>query len=389
MLARVIFGRIAAIWVYPHAFADDDRYCVYTIVRSSPKAPLPVGSLLYIRSTLGQEDCYDYSHIRPAFGVVYKVRLDTSPREAGLPSPAANTTFAAAKITRQEAIECFRGRLSYLFPPRCDLEELPSGVVQAANPQFLARFRVEPDEVRVADIKSLARVADGLDRKCRLFFSFTVPFSPAAIVTANDENVALLRVHLNGWVTPENVKAKELFEKRDQLSGFSRSDLKIIPLVILFVSVYLGLILGPWVVFGLAPVRTARASDVYNWAGGLGAFCLVYMFVVLLGRSLSRFEPRVPGLLKVTVSLSGVVASFAAVYLQLNHSKPCCFDPALTGKLDALYFTLTTLTTVGYGPKPNCPASQDVVMGQLVATLVIVAVGLGILSSRIASWERR
>jgi hypothetical protein len=393
--------RVDAIQIHPHQLAKDDRCCVYTIRGSSLRAPLPVGSSICIRCTPGQTECYPHSYVRPSFGVVYSVQLNSSALHslpstlASLPSPTKKENeFAAAApiLTRGKVIASFRGYLAWLFLGwrlflgwHGEIEEWSPRVIQAGDERFLARCHVDPEDVTVAEIESLAKAADRLDRMHRLFFSFAAAFSSGAVSTANENNVALFQIHLNGRVTSENAQAEELRAQRAQFSHFTWRDLIATGL---FFSGYLGLILGPWLVFGLAPTKSA--SSVYWWAGGLGTFCFLYLFYVLTGRDFGKFTWRVPGLLKVTASLLGVMASFAAVYLQLNHSHPDAFKPQLKGHLDALYFSVTTLSTVGFGDqKPASQACRAVVTGQMAVTLAIVAVGLSILSSRFASSVRQ
>lgn len=74
----------------------------------------------------------------------------------------------------------------------------------------------------------------------------------------------------------------------------------------------------------------------------------------------------------LVISVSAVVFAFAAVYLSLSNHDPASFDEVLT-RISALYFTITTLATVGYG---DIHAATDnariVVIVQMVANVILI-----------------
>jgi hypothetical protein len=85
----------------------------------------------------------------------------------------------------------------------------------------------------------------------------------------------------------------------------------------------------------------------------------------------------------------GFVSAFAAIYVQLSHDSPgSCFSAPLT-KLDAIYFTLGTLSTAGTGDlaavSEQCRA---IVSAQLVAGFVVVTIAVAGLVSRLLSDPR-
>src|SRR3712207_1536520 len=74
----------------------------------------------------------------------------------------------------------------------------------------------------------------------------------------------------------------------------------------------------------------------------------------------------------VLAAVAGIVA-FAFVDHLVARTDPGSFDGLLT-KTDALYFTLTTLTTVGYGDvHPVSQLARQVVMAQLAFNVVVLA----------------
>ena len=115
-----------------------------------------------------------------------------------------------------------------------------------------------------------------------------------------------------------------------------------------------------------------------TWQIGLVAVvALVLLFagVVLELRAVKVAEfPTLRAVQSLTVSLVVVWLSFAGVYMILSNNDSGAFDEVLdhTG---AVYFSLTTLTTIGYGDiVPLSHAARNVVMLQMVIDVLIIGV---------------
>jgi voltage-gated potassium channel len=84
--------------------------------------------------------------------------------------------------------------------------------------------------------------------------------------------------------------------------------------------------------------------------------------------------PEVRAVEALVFSTSAMVVLFASCYLALSHRDPEAFSESLN-HTGALYFTVTTLTTIGFG---DIAASTDVarvtVMSQIVANFVVLSV---------------
>ena len=84
--------------------------------------------------------------------------------------------------------------------------------------------------------------------------------------------------------------------------------------------------------------------------------------------------PEVRAIEALVFSTSAMVVLFASCYLALSHRDPAAFSESLN-HTGALYFTVTTLTTIGFG---DIAASTDVarvtVMSQIVANFVVLSV---------------
>ncbi|MFC9927094.1 potassium channel family protein [Streptomyces sp. NPDC127190] len=89
-------------------------------------------------------------------------------------------------------------------------------------------------------------------------------------------------------------------------------------------------------------------------------------------------RPRAVEALIVTVAL--YLVSFASGYYLLEQSEPGSFSEGLT-RTDALYFTLTTFSTVGYGDiTARSQAGRMMTMVQMTGGLVLVGVAARILA---------
>jgi voltage-gated potassium channel len=84
--------------------------------------------------------------------------------------------------------------------------------------------------------------------------------------------------------------------------------------------------------------------------------------------------PEVRAVEALAFSTSAMIVLFASCYLSLSHRDPGAFSESLNHTA-ALYFTVTTLTTIGFG---DISASTDVaritVMFQIVANIVVLGV---------------
>jgi voltage-gated potassium channel len=98
------------------------------------------------------------------------------------------------------------------------------------------------------------------------------------------------------------------------------------------------------------PLPTAAATAI--------AILITLVLALLISRRIVRVLDGVPGdgLSTLMILLTGVIMAFSVAYLLLARSDPAQVA-GLHTRLDALYFTLTTITTVGYGDIH--PAGQE------------------------------
>ena len=91
----------------------------------------------------------------------------------------------------------------------------------------------------------------------------------------------------------------------------------------------------------------------------------------------------------LATSLSLVLLLFAGTYVVMATHSASNFGEHLT-HTDALYFTVTVFSTVGFGDiTAKTEAARLVVTGQMVTDLVIVGVGIRIIAGAVTRGEQR
>lgn len=74
------------------------------------------------------------------------------------------------------------------------------------------------------------------------------------------------------------------------------------------------------------------------------------------------------------------IVSFASVYLLMSTTSPTAFSEPL-GRTDALYFSMTTATTIGYGDiSAKSEAARIVVMVHMVTNVVVIGVAAKVIA---------
>lgn len=121
----------------------------------------------------------------------------------------------------------------------------------------------------------------------------------------------------------------------------------------------------------LLPLDGADEVAVAGWlAAGLTAFAVVAALQIR-----GIFRATYPALRAITgfgVALPLFVLVFASTYLTLDAADPSAFSERLS-HTDALYFTVTIFSTVGFGDiTPSSESARVVVTVQMVGGLVVL-----------------
>jgi len=117
---------------------------------------------------------------------------------------------------------------------------------------------------------------------------------------------------------------------------------------------------------GQRPVGSIAAQLLLE----LAALVLVLVWQIrLVGRSP---HPVLRGVEALVVIVLLLVLTFAATYVVVDHNSPGSFSEALS-RLDAAYFSVTVLATVGFGDiTPLTEAARSLVMAQMLVDLAFV-----------------
>ncbi|MEV6118530.1 ion channel [Streptomyces sp. NPDC052109] len=122
-------------------------------------------------------------------------------------------------------------------------------------------------------------------------------------------------------------------------------------------------------------------------AGGLLAAGLFFWWEVrLIMRSAS---PRLKAVEALAATVALYLVLFASGYYLLEHAVPGSFSEHLR-RTDALYFTLTTFTTVGFGDiTAVSEPARVLVMCQMACSLLLVGLAARVLSAAVRVGLRR
>ncbi len=137
------------------------------------------------------------------------------------------------------------------------------------------------------------------------------------------------------------------------------------------------LVLGTWAVlltlYYFLPDRRHSAPDSgFRLAAGI---VLVAAFVAWQTTRIGQSElPELRAVQAVGTALPLVLVVFSGIYLTMAHSSPSSFSQPLD-HTSALYFTITTFATVGFGDiTPTTDPARIVVSLQMLLDLVIIGV---------------
>jgi voltage-gated potassium channel len=109
------------------------------------------------------------------------------------------------------------------------------------------------------------------------------------------------------------------------------------------------------------------------------ALCLLGVLALIAwqARAIVRSPlPTARAIQALAASFPLFVVSFATAYYLMARDDPAAFAQPLT-RLDALYFTLTVVSTVGFGDiAPATQLARGVVTAQMFLNLIVIGVGL-------------
>ena len=142
------------------------------------------------------------------------------------------------------------------------------------------------------------------------------------------------------------------------------------------------------VIYYLLPLnRPSTGSAVTMLVVGLVAFIGLVAFQV---RSIVRSPfPGLRAIEALATSVPLFLLLFASVYVVMATISASNFTEPLT-HTDALYFTVTVFTTVGFGDiTAKTEAARLVVTGQMIADLIIIGLGVRVIVGAVKRGQQR
>lgn len=122
---------------------------------------------------------------------------------------------------------------------------------------------------------------------------------------------------------------------------------------------------------------------------GLGLAAVVVVAVWQVRATLRSRHPGVQAVEALVASISLLLVVFAATYYEMARASASTFTEPLS-RLDALYFTITTFATVGFGDiAPATQPARVAVTAQVVIDLIVIGAGLRVLVGAVKVGRRR
>ncbi|HSO65966.1 MAG TPA: potassium channel family protein [Ornithinibacter sp.] len=119
-------------------------------------------------------------------------------------------------------------------------------------------------------------------------------------------------------------------------------------------------------------------ADVPVWASLPVALLVLLLVATWQVVEITRDpHPGVRAIEALAVTAPLFLVLFAVSYVLLSQGDPASFSVPVLTKTDALYFTITTFATVGFGDiAPTSQAARRVVTGQMVLDLLVLGFGI-------------
>ncbi|MEV6839644.1 potassium channel family protein [Streptomyces sp. NPDC051133] len=150
----------------------------------------------------------------------------------------------------------------------------------------------------------------------------------------------------------------------------------------------LGTAIGLVTAYYLLPLnRPATVGTSLILLGGLLAVVLVFAWEAWT--IMRSPHPRLKAVEAVAITVCAYLVLFASTYYLIERALPGSFSEHMT-RTDALYFTVTTFSTVGFGDiTALSQAGRIVVTLQMVGGLLLVGVAVRVLSAAVRAGLRR
>ena len=137
----------------------------------------------------------------------------------------------------------------------------------------------------------------------------------------------------------------------------------------------LGIIVVLLVIYYLLPLDRPAAALIVAWALA-GTLALIVAIALQIRAIRSAEYPVLRAIESVALAVPLLVTIFASSYLLVSDADPDAFSEPLN-HTDALYFTMVTLATIGFGDiAAMSQLARVTVMVQIVANIAVLGVAL-------------
>jgi voltage-gated potassium channel len=133
------------------------------------------------------------------------------------------------------------------------------------------------------------------------------------------------------------------------------------------------------VIYALVPVDGRDAARVVIVLAGLGILMILAVFGWQVSRVARSTRPLVAAVEALALVFGMFVCLFGLLYVALSEGDPDAFSQDIA-KVTGIYFTVTVLTTVGFGDiVPTTQTTQAVVTVQMLLGMILIGTAFKIL----------
>ena len=121
-----------------------------------------------------------------------------------------------------------------------------------------------------------------------------------------------------------------------------------------------------------------------------GLVILVVVTVAQIRAILNSTRPYIRALEALATTIPWFIVLFASSYFLMEQANPASFNVESLSRSDALYFTITVLSTVGFGDiTPTTDSARLVVSAQMILDLVLLGLGIRVIARAVEVGKER
>lgn len=122
----------------------------------------------------------------------------------------------------------------------------------------------------------------------------------------------------------------------------------------------------------------------------VGLVILVAVTVVQIRAILNSTHPSIRALEALAATIPLFIVLFASSYFLMEQANPTSFSAESLSRSDALYFTITVLSTVGFGDiTASTESARLVVSMQMILDLVLLGLGIRVIARAVQVGKER